>query len=100
MEDGAKLLFHKGDVVSFLRFIRDRAGEVIDVERLEGTIMELCPDLPEPYIIGMYRDNGEYWETYADTKHTKLIVGRLPPLDNGPKRKSPYTEFKDEDFRT
>lgn len=100
MDEDPIILLQKGSVVSFLRFIKDRAGAIVDVERLEGTIMEVCPNLPEPYIVGMYRDNGEYWETYADTKHTKLIVGRLPPLENGPKKKSPYVEFKDEDFRS
>lgn len=99
MDEAPKILYKKGDIISFLRFTRSRDGrEIIDVERLEGTIMDLAPDLPEPYIVGMYRDNGSYWETYAGaTESTKLIFPKQKPLENGPKRQ--YIEYRDEDFR-
>ena len=98
MDEQPKLLFKIGDVVSFLRFTRDKTGQIIDVQRLEGTIMELAPTKTEPYIVGMYNDKGEYWETYADTTYTKLISHKQKPLKNGPKRNSPYITFEEEDF--
>lgn len=96
--DGARPLFKIGSTVSFLYFKRDHKGEILDVWRLEGTIMDIHVDLPDPYVVGMYKDDGTYWETYAGTEHTRLIANKLPPLENGPK-KGRYITYDESDFR-